>query len=47
MEPLKLCLRQKTRGRLIEAHMEEPHFAAVVEPITENVFKGTRIDCSQ
>ena len=34
---IKALFEAKTRGRLIEAHMEEPHFAAVVEPIPEQV----------
>jgi len=33
---IKALFEAKSRGRLIEAHMEEPHFAAVVEPISEN-----------
>lgn len=32
---IKALFEAKTRGRLIEAHMEDPHFAAVVEPIPE------------
>jgi len=32
---IKALFEAKTRGRLIEAHMDEPHFAAIVEPIPE------------
>ena len=32
---IKALFEAKTRGRLIEAHMDEPHFAAIVEPIAE------------
>ena len=34
---IKALFEAKSRGRLIEAHMDEPHFAAVVEPIPELV----------
>ena len=34
---IKALFEAKSRGRLIEAHMEDPHFAAVVEPIPEQV----------
>ena len=34
---IKALFEAKSRGRLIEAHMEDPHFAAVVEPIHEQV----------
>ena len=34
---IKALFEAKSRGRLIEAHMEDPHFAAVVEPILEQV----------
>ena len=37
---IKALFEAKSRGRLIEAHMEEPHFAAVVEPIQEQVSKA-------
>ena len=40
---IKALFEAKTRGRLIEAHMEDPHFAAVVEPIPENVSKGPEL----
>jgi len=32
---IKALFEAKSRGRLIEAHMDEPHFAAIVEPIPE------------
>ena len=32
---IKALFEAKTRGRLIEAHIDEPHFAAIVEPIPE------------
>jgi len=34
---IKALFEAKSRGRLIDAHMEDPHFAAVVEPIPEQV----------
>ena len=40
---IKALFEAKTRGRLIEAHMEEPHFAAVVEPIPENVSRAPEL----
>ncbi|MBS1255643.1 MAG: Lon protease [Deltaproteobacteria bacterium] len=40
---IKALFEAKTRGRLIEAHMEEPHFAAVVEPIPENVSQAPEL----
>ena len=40
---IKSLFEAKSRGRLIEAHMEEPHFAAVVEPIPEQVSKAPEI----
>ncbi len=32
---IKALFEAKTRGRLIEAHVKEPYFAAIVEPIEE------------
>jgi ATP-dependent Lon protease len=40
---IKALFEAKSRGRLIEAHMEEPHFAAVVEPIPEQVSKAPEL----
>ena len=40
---IKALFEAKSRGRLIEAHMEEPHFAAVVEPIQEQVSKAPEL----
>ena len=40
---IKALFEAKTRGRLIEAHMEEPHFAAVVGPIPENVSRAPEL----
>ena len=40
---IKALFAAKSRGRLIEAHMEEPHFAAVVEPIPEQVSKAPEL----
>ena len=40
---IKALFEAKTRGRLIEAHMKEPHFAAVVEPIPENVSRAPEL----
>ena len=40
---IKALFEAKTRGRLIEAHMGEPHFAAVVEPIPENVSRAPEL----
>jgi len=40
---IKALFEAKSRGRLIEAHMEEPHFAAVVEPIPEQASKAPEL----
>ena len=40
---IKALFEAKSRGRLIEAHIEEPHFAAVVEPIPEQVSKAPEL----
>ena len=40
---IKALFEAKSRGRLIEAHMEDPHFAAVVEPIPEQVSKAPEL----
>jgi len=40
---IKALFEAKSRGRLIEAHMEEPHFAGVVEPIPEQVSKAPEL----
>ena len=40
---IKALFEAKSRGRLIEAHLEEPHFAAVVEPIPEQVSKAPEL----
>ena len=40
---IKALFEANSRGRLIEAHMEEPHFAAVVEPIPEQVSKAPEL----
>ena len=40
---IKALFEAKSRGRLIETHMEEPHFAAVVEPIPEQVSKAPEL----
>ena len=40
---IKALFEAKTRGRLIEAHMDEPHFAAIVEPIAEETSDATEL----
>ena len=40
---IKALFEAKSRGRLIEAHMEDPHFAAVVEPIPEQVYHAPEL----
>jgi len=40
---IKALFEAKSRGRLIEAHIEEPHFAAIVEPIPEQVSKAPEL----
>ncbi|MBC8257936.1 MAG: endopeptidase La [SAR324 cluster bacterium] len=40
---IKALFEAKTRGRLIEAHMDDPHFAAVVEPIPEVVSQAPEL----
>ncbi len=40
---IKALFEAKSRGRLIEAHMEEPHFAAVVQQIPENVSRAPEL----
>jgi len=40
---IKALFEAKSRGRIIEAHLEEPHFAAVVEPIHEQASKAPEL----
>jgi len=40
---IKALFEANSRGRIIEAHLEEPHFAAVVEPIHEQASKAPEL----
>ena len=40
---IKALFEAKKRGRLIKAHMDAPHFSAIVEPISDEVSQPTEL----